>query len=249
MIRRVLGKDLHCLPDQSAPDLDIAATEKRVCNALLARFCRFERGLDAFAGVGVSARYWSGCTKELYLVENRLAALALLRKNFCAIERPGCRVQLVPGYARDFLEEALRRQLHFDLVDLDPFGTCYELLPLVVRLVPRGVVCITTGEIFQVYRGLNRRPGRPPATAFRGHKVSQWVVNALIPELKRACGNARLIHFYAYPTSVRVILALGGFRTPRKLFRARPQFLGWLGPATGAHAPQALASSTLRSGD
>jgi N2,N2-dimethylguanosine tRNA methyltransferase-like protein len=235
-IRRVLGKDLYCLTDQSAPDLDVAAIEKRRCNAILARFCKFRRGVDAFAGVGVSARYWSSCTEELYLVECRLAALDLLRKNLPAITRPSCKVQLVPSKALTFLRTALERQLQFDFVDFDPFGTCYELLPLVKRLVPQGIICITTGEIFQVYRGINRRPGRPSAVEFRGHNVSQWVVKKLIPELVAACGEAKVVHFYAYPTSVRVIIALGGFRIPMELFKSRPQFLGWLSSREGNRA-------------
>jgi hypothetical protein len=241
MTRRVLGKDLYCLQDQSAPDLDIAAIEKRRCNAILARFCQFKRGVDAFAGVGVSARYWSSCTEELYLVECRRVALDLLRKNLPAIARRGCRVQLVPGRAHKFLRMALERKLQFDFVDFDPFGTCYDLLPLLRQLVPRGIVCITTGEIFQVYRGLNRRPGRPTAFEFRGRNVSQWVVQKLLPELVAACGNARLVHFYAYPTSVRVILALGGFHIPKELFNTRPQFLGWLSSPRKAVVPPAPA--------
>jgi len=231
MMRSVLGRSLYCLPDQSGPDRDIAALEKRRCNHLISKFCRFRIGLDAFAGVGISARYWSACTEELYLVEKRPAALQLLHKNLPAIERQGCQVRLVVGAAHEFLEEAASRDMKFDLVDCDPFGTCYELLPLVRRLVPRGLVCITSGEVFQVFRGLNRRAGRPPANEFRGHKVSQWVVQNLIPELIQLCGGAESVHFYAYPTSVRVILALGGFRVPIHGFRARPRFLGWLHPA------------------
>src|SRR5262249_18004687 len=154
IIRRVLGKNLYCLADQSAPDLDIAAIEKRLCNALLAKSARFERCLDAFAGVGVSSCYWSSCSRELYLVENRPTALQLLYKNYSAIARRNCRVQIIPGSAREFLEEAARKGLQFDLVDCDPFGTCYEILPLVKRVVRRGMVCITSGEVLQVYRGL-----------------------------------------------------------------------------------------------
>jgi hypothetical protein len=228
VVRRVSGKNLHCLRDQSAPDLDIAAIEKRRCNAIVASYCRFKRGLDAFAGVGVSARYWSSCTEQLYLVECRQSALSLLRRNLRAIARPGCKVHLVPTKALEFVRKAVDHRLQFDMVDFDPFGTCYELLPFVKQLVPRGMVCITTGEIFQVYRGINRRPGRPPAHNFRGPKVSQWVVGELLPELVEACGDAKLVHFYAYPSSVRVILAVGGFVLPRALFRKRPRFLGWL---------------------
>jgi hypothetical protein len=229
IVRRVLGKDFYCLPDQSAPDIDIASLEKRRCNALLSRFCRFERGLDAFAGVGVSSRYWTICTKDLYLVEKRPAALRLLRRNLPCIKRRGCRVHLVAGTAQDFLQTAIDQRLRFELIDCDPFGNCYELLPLVAQAVTKGVVCVTTGEIFQVYRGLNRLPGRPSADNFRGHKAAQWVTDALIPELVSVFENAKPVHYYVYPTSVRVILALGGFPVPIQEFIKRPRFLGWFG--------------------
>jgi hypothetical protein len=246
---RVLGKKFYCLPDQSAPNLDVAAIEKRRCNAILAESCKFERALDAFAGVGVSARYWSRCARKLFLVENRPAALFLLRKNLPAIKRPSCHVHLVSATAGSFLEGAVSQGLKFDLVDCDPFGTCYDLLPLVAQVVPRGVVCVTSGEIFQVYRGLNRRPGRPPAHEFRGHRVTGWVVNILLPELMKSCGDARLVHFYAYPTSVRVILALGGFNVSARAFKNRPKLLGWLRSDRVAPVPEARSRDNQRSAD
>jgi hypothetical protein len=249
LIRHILGKEFYCLPDQSAPDLDVAALEKRRCNRLLSKFCRFERGLDAFAGVGVSSRYWSRCTRDLYVVENRPVALRLLRKNLPSIAWRGHRVRLVPSTAHRFLEEAASLGMKFELVDCDPFGTCYELLPLIPHVVPRGIVCITSGEVLQVYRGLNRRPGRPPAEEFRGHMVSQWVVKMLIPELIAACGDARLVHFYAYPTSVRVILALGGFPVPVEAFSGRPKYLGWLSSEGGGRAPRSAALDRQQNAD
>jgi hypothetical protein len=249
LIRRVLGRNFYCLPDQSAPDMDVAALEKRRCNAVLARFCRFKRGLDAFAGVGVSSRYWSACTGELYLVENRLEALRLLRKNLAAIQRPSCRLHVLAGTARAFLEKAVSEGIEFDLIDCDPFGTCYELLPLIATVVPRGIVCITSGEIFQVYRGLNRRPDRAACGDYRGHKVLHWVVGVLLPELMSAFKGARIAHFYAYPTSVRVVLSVGGFPLPSRAFWGRPRFLGWLASDGATPAVRAQVRDILQSAD
>jgi hypothetical protein len=244
MIRRVDGKTFYCLPDQSAPDLDVAALEKRLCNALLAHVCAFERGVDAFAGVGISSLYWSKCVRELYLVEQRPAALRLLRKNLPSIQRPDCKMTMISGKAGDFLANADRRGLSFDFVDCDPFGTCYELLPLISRLVPRGVVCITSGEIFQVYRGLNRRFGRPNADRFRGRKAPEWVGESLVPEMLSAFSNAKLIHSYAYPTSVRMIIAIGGFPVSEQIFSKRPRLLGWFDSRRAGYAPQSPAEGS-----
>lgn len=237
LIRRVLGRNLRCLPDQSAPDMDIAAVEKRRCNAILGDFCKFKRGLDAFAGVGVSSCYWSRCTEELYLVESRVEAVRVLRRNLQAIKRRGCRLHLVAGTAHDFVGLAIARGIEFDLVDCDPFGTCYDLLPLVKRIVPRGVVCITSGEVLQVYRGLNRQRGRPPADEFRGRRAVEWVRRMLLPELQAIFDGARLVHFYVYPSSVRVILATGGFPLSTDIFRGRPTLLGWFA-SEKARAPR-----------
>lgn len=249
IIRRVRGRDFYCLPDQSAPDLDIAALEKRRCNAILAKFCKFNRALDAFAGVGVSSRYWSACTKELFLVEKRPAALELLYKNLSSIRRRDCQVHLVEGTAQQFLSEAICQGWQFELVDCDPFGACYELLPLVAQVVRRGVICITSGEIFQVYRGLNRRFGRPLADGFRGRRVSGWVTQVLIPELISICGDAKLVHFYAYPTSVRVILSVGGFPIDCEKFNRRPHWLGWLAGAEVESAQQGQILDSARNAD
>lgn len=227
---------MHCLVDQSAPDLDIAAIEKRRCNAIITEHGRFKRALDAYAGVGVSARYWSRCSDKLFLVENRESALRLLFKNLSSIRNKRCDVEVIPGNARDFLLKALQDKMQFDLVDCDPFGTCYDLLPMVSQLVSCGVVCITSGEIFQVYRGLNRRLGRPDANLYRGHAASKWVIEGLIPELLAMFPSSQLLHFYAYPTSVRVILSIGGFKIDPHAFKRRPRFLGWLRPPSSGRA-------------
>jgi len=155
------GRKFLCLNDQSAPDKDVAAIEKRICNQIISDRCSFACGVDAFAGVGISASLWARCSRSLFLVERRENALALLRRNVRNIRHPLCAIRLVHATAQEFLVAAVRAKLSFDFLDLDPFGDYLHLLPLASALVQRGVICFTTGEIYQVYRGLNRRGGKP----------------------------------------------------------------------------------------
>jgi hypothetical protein len=223
------GKKFFCLADQSAPDTDVAAIEKRVCNRIIADHCSFDCGVDAFAGVGISGFLWARCSRNLFLVERRDTALALIQKNLRHMRHPSSKVQVVRGSAREFLWAAVKSQLSFDLVDLDPFGNCLDLLPIVSQLVNAGVICITTGEIYQIYRGLSRREGRTSPKRYRGKRARLWVTEELLPEIVGQLPRSEIIHFYAYPTSVRVIVRVGGYPIDRRWFQERPKFLSWLG--------------------
>jgi N2,N2-dimethylguanosine tRNA methyltransferase len=208
--------------------MDVAAIEKRRCNRLISEHCRFDRGLDAFAGVGISAYYWARCTQHLYLVEKRKDALNLLQRNLRFIEYRDSSLELVGRNVHDFLLAAAENKLTFDFIDCDPFGGCHELLPVLSRVMVRGVLCMTTGEIYQVYRGLNRKPGRNGGPDYRGVKVLGWVFDEAIPEVINSFRGAKLIHFYVYPSSLRMIFAIGGYPAYAQWFARRPNFLGWL---------------------
>lgn len=228
VLKRIDGKAFLCLKDQSGPDMDIAALEKRICNRIISENCRFATALDAFAGVGISAYYWAKCSDTLFLLEKRKDAVHLLSKNLQWLRTDGCNANLVQMSAYDFVPEALREKRQFQLIDCDPFGTCYNLLPMVSQLIPHGIVCITSGEIYQVYRGLNKKPGRPNCAEYKGRAAREWVVEKLIPEIMLNFEEGRLIHYYIYPTSVRLIIAVGGYPLNADLFHRRPRLLGWL---------------------
>ena len=222
------GRKFLCLNDQSAPDKDVAAIEKRICNQIISDRCSFACGVDAFAGVGISASLWARCSRSLFLVERRENALALLRRNVRNIRHPLCAIRLVHATAQEFLVAAVRAKLSFDFLDLDPFGDYLHLLPLASALVQRGVICFTTGEIYQVYRGLNRRGGKPTPQRYRGKGAREWVRKELLPEVAARLPGSQILHFYAYPTSVRVIARAGSYPIYPQWFEGRPKFLSWL---------------------
>jgi len=222
------GKKFLCLDDPSAPDADVAAIEKRICNQIISDRCSFVCGVDAFAGVGVSAFLWARCSRTLFLVERRQNALTLLRKNLRNIRQPLCTIKIVHATAQEFLEAAVRAKLSFDFLDLDPFGDCLDLLPVASALVQSGVICFTTGEMYQVYRGLNRRGSKPTPQSYRGKGAREWVRKELLPEITAGLPGSQIVHFYAYPTSVRVIVRVGCYPIYPHWFEGRPRFLSWL---------------------
>jgi hypothetical protein len=130
--------------------------------------------------------------------------------------------------ARKVLADLAAANVRVDLLDLDPFGNCMDLLPLAAKVVDFGVVCLTTGEIYQVYRGLNRRGGKITPKRYRGRKVISWLHKELLPEVLGALPRAELVHFYAYPTSVRMILRIGEYPIYSYWFSRRPKYLSWL---------------------
>lgn len=243
------GKQFLCLNDQSAPDIDIAAVEKRACNDIISSSFHFRCALDAFAGVGISAEGWAKCSEELFVVENRKDALAGLHANLQLIQNETCALHVFSGAAADFLGYAIRKKIRFQLIDCDPFGTSYDMLPLLRHVITAGIVCVTSGEVFQVYRGINRRPGRPIQPQYKGRRCIEWVQNVLIPEVIHSVGNCRLLHYYVYPSSVRLILAKGRFRVPEDLFAGRPNVLGWLSSGGAQRRRPAQSAGILHNAD
>src|SRR5439155_14273414 len=142
------------------------------------------------------------CCNALTLIEKRPEAFRLLKRNLPALRQGDSICKLIHGDARTFIEHSIAYNQKFDLVDCDPFGSCYELLELVPQLMSSGVFCITTGEIYQIYRGLNRRTGCPDAQAFRGRRAVDWVRECLLPEILFSFGGkVRVLHYYVFPTS------------------------------------------------
>lgn len=110
-----------------------------------------------------------------------------------------------------------------DLIDVDPFGQPWPFLRGVIsRLAGSGVVMVSSGEVQAVVRRL--RKAQTFKTNYYGRETPTWIVKEHIPRLEDLC-QARAAFFYAFPTSVRVILA----RTelPTSLWDGCPRWMWW----------------------
>lgn len=112
----------------------------------------------------------------------------------------------------------------YGLIDIDPFGQPWDVLDVVLPfLKPDGILCITNGEALAVWRNLKKQQRYP--TYFFGKQMGRWVVEEYIPRLEAMTG-LRCSWFYAYPSSVRVILSRHSL--PSTLWHECPRWMWWL---------------------
>jgi hypothetical protein len=111
------------------------------------------------------------------------------------------------------------------LVDIDPFGSPWSTLNRHAGLVQTAqVVQITSGEIYAVVRNW-KRAQRIPTMNF-GKLAPKWVEEEYIPNLERFLGK-KCRYFYAFPTSVRVVLS--NSRLPSCIWAGCLRWLSWFG--------------------
>jgi len=112
----------------------------------------------------------------------------------------------------------------FGLVDVDPFGQSWDVLEVVVsHLSEDGILMVSNGEALAVWRNL-RKQQRYPTGNF-GKRLPIWVVDEYLPRLGNVTG-LEVQFFYAFPTSVRVILS--NREIPVELWRGCPRWMWWL---------------------
>lgn len=93
----------------------------------------------------------------------------------------------------------------FDLIDVDPFGLPYEALRYALPLLaPNGVLIVSNGEAYAVLRNWRNVLYQP--TSNTGRRLNRWVKEEYLPRLE-ALTNLPVRYFYAFPTTVRVVLS------------------------------------------
>lgn len=109
-----------------------------------------------------------------------------------------------------------------DFCDVDPFGHPYSAIEQVMpKMKKSGFILVTSGEIFQVSRGLNK--ACKIKTQYKGKEAWKYVYADLVPYLQELTGMAVRV-LYIYHTSVR--LACCDADWPDSLVEGLPLFLG-----------------------
>jgi hypothetical protein len=110
----------------------------------------------------------------------------------------------------------------FDFIDIDPFGFPYEALFLVNHMLKEnGVLAITSGEVCSITRKLGNSFLK---TQYTGAQAWKFVEHDYIPYLEDYT-KLKCQFFYAYPTSVRVILS--NEKLPDFIFEGCPKWMWW----------------------
>jgi SAM-dependent methyltransferase len=198
--------------------------EKLIINRQIASLLRPDRVLDAFAGDGTSARIFAPYAGQVLAIEKDAKNVASLlksgyRRKITIVQ--GNNLSLLPLLASD----------SFDLVDFDPYGSCYPQLKYAARLVSeRGVLLITSGEVQRAVRGL-AFAHLPTSRHYRGRSAVLWAENVWIPFLLKTLRNGpnglHLIHFFTSPVLARVILGTSHAKDKLSALRRRKNYLGW----------------------
>jgi 16S rRNA G966 N2-methylase RsmD len=198
--------------------------EKLILNRLVAEQAHFTSALDAFAGDGTSTRIFASKAKHILAVEKdrRFLQSAPARCKRCRISY---------AFADNLTVMPLLSSHSFDLIDLDPYGSCYPQIELAAGLLKgNGVILVSSGDIQRVVRGLSMK-NFPGSRKYRGRKAVIWADNVWIPHvlgiLHRRAPRLRLLHYFASPVLLRAIFATPGSIKRRAGFSERPRYLGW----------------------
>lgn len=195
--------------------------EKLAINRIVARTLMPKVVLDAFAGDGTSSRIFARHAEQVIAVEKdpRLIIHFLNRRKITLIAKDNIRV--LPLLAPHL----------FELIDLDPHGSCYDQIGLCARLLSdNGVLLLSSGEIQRVVRGL--KLGRfAESRDYKGRKAALWAEDVWIPYvirllLEHGC-KVRLLHFFTSPVLVRVVFAASKSKIDLKALNRRPRYLSW----------------------
>jgi hypothetical protein len=109
-----------------------------------------------------------------------------------------------------------------DLIDIDPYGFCYDAIKNTKRFFyEKTILCVTSGEIMTVARNLKNNKVK---TGHYGKNTAEWIpyfINEIEILTEMKC------HFF-YASEVIIRLFLSKIELEKSLFNDCPQYMGWL---------------------
>jgi len=212
-------------------DTKHSGLEKSEVNEIVAANREWTDVLDAFAGYGISSYIFSKHAKRVLALEKRERTFSILWQNISDIEN----IEAVHTDNLSFLEKAVKEEIEPpDLIDLDPFGNPYAQLRHVLAWMKKGALLVTTGEIEGIYRNsfIVRKNYPELKGKYIGKEAVWWAEREFIPRVIKQYPDSQLnpVHFYAEPSSVRVVFEVGGFEFTKETkdkLAARPHYLSW----------------------
>jgi 16S rRNA G966 N2-methylase RsmD len=222
-------KHFYVEDDPARPDKKPSGVEKQEVNEIVAADHEWDFVLDAFAGYGVSSYIFSKHAKRVLALEEGERTFSILWQNVREIEN----IAVIRTDNIDYLKKALREGMQPpNLIDLDPFGNCRSQLPLALDWMKNGALLVTTGEIEGIYRKspFGRKNHADIDGQYIGKEAVMWAENEFIPNLTRGYNGLRPVHFYADPSSIRVVFEVGEFKfrsETREELDKRPQYIWW----------------------
>lgn len=228
------GRDFFVAKEKDQVGFKGAITfEKRVLNALFAQqvLKAGSRVLDAYAGYGISTHDWLSSGASVLAVEQSKTNFDCLRRN----HETSARLEMVRADNLRILRELAASGRQFDMIDLDPFGNAFEQVQLSLPLIAKGFFWLTSGELVNVRRKINRdvltkRYGSAVDDFYERRKPVTEFPAVVEAKLKTLRSDLRLVNFVMSPGCLRMLFAVDA-SVPRAFltaWSARPKLFGGL---------------------
>jgi len=203
--------------------------EKLAINRIVMKHLRPQLVLEPFAGDGTSTSIFLRHTQQLIAIEKNPKCIAVFLSKFRSRK-----ITLIANDNTRILPLFAARC--FELIDLDPYGSCYDQIKLCARLLdPKGILLLSSGEIQRVVRGL-RLSRFSNSRDYKGRKAVFWAERVWIPyvsNLLREHGcKVHLVHFFTSPVLVRVVFAGSKSSIDPQALIGRSRYLGWFRSAS-----------------
>ncbi len=121
------------------------------------------RVLDGYAGTGKSTEIYAKHASEVIACEIKKEKFVRLLKRFGAektnekevkIDFNGAKIVLINDDVRRVMFRMLGNSTKpFDFIDLDPCGSCFDVIPNAIKLIDNGFLAVTYGELQSVRWG------------------------------------------------------------------------------------------------
>jgi hypothetical protein len=112
----------------------------------------------------------------------------------------------------------------YHLIDIDPFGQPWDTLAATLpHLRQGGILMLSNGEALAVWRNLRKQQRYP--THNYGKQMPHWITEEYLPRLEQTT-KLQVKFFYAFPSSVRVVLSTT--QIPTELWNNCPRWMWWL---------------------
>jgi len=157
--REVIEKRSHCNSVNNNAGLKLDTTkEKRKLNMIIAKHFLSDkhRVLDAYGGYGITTYLWlkQGCKVDV--CEEDEWNYSLLWDNLN--EFHGKRKLRCFNYSNLIMFNKFKDvKRKYDLIDLDPYGSCFEQIGPALELIDNGILLVTCGEPTVLYRGFHKK--------------------------------------------------------------------------------------------
>jgi len=188
---------------------DVASKLKRHLNKIVAQneLNKNDVVIDAFAGVGFSSYLYAKQAGLVHCIEKDKEIYNYLERNLQDLNN----VQLYCANNLDIFPKLSSKGVK--LVDLDPHNNFHSQLIYLPRIIGKGIVLFTSGEILGIRRGFKNTLYKCDLTKYKGKNYPLFAEEILVPYLQERIKELKpnLEYMYIYPSSIRLLFTVGGY--------------------------------------